>query len=507
MGSATIVQKGTPAMGRLGLILVVIALSSPLALGESVAPKLDAEGIQALSLPDVRIDSVAHDESGGFYDIDGFIGGTIGFEVLLPDEWNGRFAMGGGGGFVGSVQYATRGDVRRGYVTAGTDTGHQHVGLDAPWAYGDMLAQVNFGHLAVHRTAEVAKAFIRAVYGQDAEYSYFLGCSRGGGQAMIASQGYPEDFDGIVAGAPAFDWTGIAAVFIHTAQTLYPDPNVRDETFISQELLNKVYDSFMAQCDAADGVEDGIVADPRDVEFDVSKVPGITEKQAEAIQSIYDGVSNDDGLIYPGFSPGAEKYPSGWFAWISGPVPGLVEELNFPNATFGFGTEVAKNFIFHDKDWNYSTQSFDTWEEDSFVAGTILNGTNPDITPFKERGGKLVLWHGWADPALPPLATIDYYEEMLALDPDAADYARLFLLSGCLHCGGGPGPSSVNWLEVIVDWVENGMAPDKIVASKGRGSGAEPLTRPLYPYPLEAEYDGKGNPDSAESFLPMKPID
>src|SRR5690606_37315333 len=127
------------------------------------------------------------------------------------------------------------------------------------------------------------------------------------------------------------------------------------------------------------------------------------------------------------------------------------------------------------KDWDYSTQSFDTWDEDSFVAGTILNGTNPDITPFKERGGKLVLWHGWADPALPPLATIDYYEEMLALDPDAADYARLFLLSGCLHCGGGPGPSSVNWLEVIVDWVENGTAPDKIVASKGRGSGAEPL--------------------------------
>lgn len=435
-------------------------------------------------------------------DVKGVIGGHIRFELLLPDDWNGRFVMGGGGGFVGTVQNGAADSVKRGYATVGTDTGHEwSPGYMGAWAYTNLEAQVNFGHLAVHRTAEVAKALIRAHYGRDAAYSYFAGCSRGGGQAMMESQRYPQDFDGIVAGAPALDWTGVGATAITIAKTLYPDPSRLETNVLTREALEALQKSIIDQCDAQDGLKDGVIADPPSAHFDLAKVPGLTREQRQAIAVIYGGAHDQNGLIYPGFTSGAECDPNQWIAWIVGPAPQLLGESHVPDLMFAFGTQIYKYLVFNDPDWDYSTYDFSHFEKDTRLAASFLNATNPDLDAFHAHKGKLILWHGWADTALPAKATIDYYNRVQAHDPQSADYCRLFMVPGCFHCGGGPGVTEVDWLSVIVDWVEHGQAPDKIIASKKEKSG-DVITRPIYPYPETVIYKGSGDPAKAENFAP-----
>jgi feruloyl esterase len=468
---------------------------------------ISVEALRQLRLPDVTLDSVKpvipdtqrRANAAAYVEVKGTIGGHIRFELLLPDAWNGRFVMGGGGGFVGTIQNAARDSVNKGYATVGTDTGHQsEPGYLAGWALDDLEAKVNFGHLAVHRTAEVAKALIRACYGKDAAYSYFVGCSRGGGQAMMEAQRYPQDFDGIVAGAPAFNWTGIAATMVSIAKALYPDPAHLDSTVLSKEALQKLQAAVLEQCDAQDGLKDGVIQDPSSAHFDLSKVTGLTEEQHKAIEAIYQGARNAKGQIYPGFAPPAECVPDQWVAWLTGPVPAFAKD-HAPNLTFAFGTQIFKYLIFNQPDWDYSTYDFSNFDHDARLAASFLNATSANLNAFNLRKGKLLLWHGWADPALPAQGTIDYYRQIVAHDAWAGDYCRLFLVPGCLHCGGGPGAADVDWLSVIVDWVEGDKAPDKLVASK-RENGKVVMTRPLYPYPQVATFKGSGDPNSADSF-------
>lgn len=463
--------------------------------------------LRQVRLPDVTLESVRsvvpdpqkQPHAVEHVEVKGVIGGSIRFELLLPTAWNGRFVMGGGGGFVGSIQNAARDSVNRGYATVGTDTGHEwEPGYMAGWALDNLEAQVNFGYLAVHRTAEVAKAIIRAYYQRDTEYSYFVGCSRGGGQAMMEAQRYPKDFDGIVAGAPAFNWTGIAAAMVAIAQALYPDPAHLDSTVLSKEALEKLAAGILAQGDAQDGLKDGVVQDPPAMHFDLAKVPGLTEQQRKAIQVIYQGAQNAKGVIYPGYTPGAEVDPGQWVAWIVGPIPQLLAKDHVPDLTFAFGTQIFKYLVFDNPDWDYSTYAFANFQKDTRLAAAFLNATNPNLDALKAHRGKLILWHGWADPALPPQATLDYYSQVLAHDPQAQEYCRLFMVPGCLHCGGGPGASNVDWLAVIADWVEHGNAPERVIAS--RKEGGKTITRPLYPFPRIAVYNGTGDPDKAESF-------
>ncbi len=434
-----------------------------------------------------------------FVQVKGTIGGAIRFELLLPDDWNERFVMGGGGGFVGSVQNSARYSVYGGYATVGTDTGHQSSGTSATWAYNNVEAQLNFGYLAVHRTAEVAKALIRTYYGKDPTYSFFLGCSRGGGQAMMESQRFPGDFDGIVAGAPSFDWTGLAANAVTSQMTLYPDPAQLDHTALDHAALEKLSKSILEQCDGQDGLKDGVVQDPPSANFDLTKVEGLTDAQRKAIEALYGGARNGKELIYPGYTPGSECDPDQWTAWIVGPALYLRNE-HAPDLMFAFGTQIFKYLIFNNPDWDYSTYSFAHFDSDTHLAASYLNATNANLDPLKLRKGKLIIWHGWADPALPPQATINYYLQVKAHDSDAGDYCRLFMVPGCLHCGGGPGASEVDWLSVIVDWVEHSHAPERIIASKSAG-GKVVKTRPLFNYPATAHYKGTGDPNSADSFV------
>ena len=471
---------------------------------------LSIDDLRKVHLPDVVLDSVKQVEGNGsktasHLEVRGTIGGHIRFELLLPDSWNGRFVMGGGGGFVGTIQNGARDSVNKGYATVGTDTGHQsEPGYLATWALNDLEAKVNFGYLAVHRTAEVAKALIRAFYRAEPEHSYFLGCSRGGGQAMMEAQRYPNDFEGIVAGAPAFDWTGLAAMGVSIGKALYPDPAHLDSTVITKETLQNLQRAIIEQCDANDGLEDGVIQDPASAKFELSKVEGLTDEQRKALQAIYDGARNSQGLIYPGFTPAAECIPDQWIAWITGPAPMLLTRDHVPDLMFAFATQICKYLVFNQPDWNYATYDFANFERDFHQAGCYLNATNSDLSSLKARNGKLIIWHGWADTALPAQGTINYYQKVLSRDPQARDYCRLFMVPGCLHCGGGPGAAEVDWLSVIVDWVESSKTPEKLVASKHE-NGKLVMTRPLYPYPESAVFKGSGDANSADSFEPKRP--
>lgn len=442
----------------------------------------------------------------------GVIDAIIHFELLMPDTWNGKFLMGGGGGFVGSVQnhaqdgLSRRTALERGYATVGTDTGH--TGSGGSWALNNEEAKVNFAHRAVHRTTEVAKALIQARYAKDIEYSYFFGCSRGGGQAMIAAQRYPEDFDGLVAGAPAIDWTGFAAANIHSQQQVFPDPNNLETPVITKANRELLAESLRDSCDAEDGVADGILNDPQSCALAVAKLPScqagsgercLTETQRAAIEAIYAGPKIGGKQLYPGLPFGGETDAGGWDSWITraeqSPLsPGM------PNRRYFYGTELAKYFVFNDPDWSYAGYTFEDYEEMSAEAAALLNATDPDLSEFRDAGGKLILWHGWSDAGISALDSIEYYESVKQQNSSLQDYFRMFLMPGVGHCVGGPGPSSVDWITAMERWVEDDVAPYRLIASKFDPQGNKILERPLCTYPHSATYDGRGDPNVATSF-------
>lgn len=477
-----------------------------------------------LLLPDVRITEVVAIADSGLSTgpvkvphckVSGVIGQEIRFEMLLPDDWNHCFFMGGGGGYVGQVVNAALGTVNQGYATVGTDTGHEGNGIQAGWALNHLERQLNFGYLAIHRTAEVAKALIRAYYGSAPKLSYFTGCSRGGGQALMEAQRYPDDFDGIIAGAPAFDWTGFTAEMVQNVQLSFPDPENLAAPVVTIDNLKLLESRILGACDHLDGVTDGIMEDPRDCPFDLADIPAcpedlpgpdcFTKAQRAAIERVYAPAANQDGAIYPGQPFGGESHPQGWYPWITGTAGRAFEELGISSLQWGFGTEFLKYFVFGNPKWDYTQYNFSTWEEDTRLVSTFIDATNPNLSAFKNRGGKLILWHGWSDPALSALGSVEYYAQVEALDAKVRDYFRMFLLPGVLHCGGGPGPDKVDWDSVLVDWVEKGVAPEYVVAAKHDEGGQVVMTRPLCPYPQRAIYTGKGSSDEAENFVCQSP--
>ena len=457
-----------------------------------------------LKLPDIRITDAVQVPSAttgavraAHCRLDGVIGAEIRFRVLLPDRWNGKFFMGGGGGFVGTIQNSAEPTVNDGYATAGTDTGHQSTGADASWALNHLERQINFGYLAVHRTAEASKAIIASYYGRSPSRNYFSGCSRGGGQAFMEAQRFPADFDGIVAGAPAFDWTGFAAQMISNSQAVFPDPGKLGTPMFTLDELKMIETKVLEACDANDGVKDGVLDDPRQCRFDVNTLP-LSETKKAALKKVYAATTNREGEIYPPQPFGGEGQAAGWPAWITGGGPALAGQN--PTLRFAFGTNVFKYIVFNDPSWDYSTYDLSHWRKDTALAATFLNATNPDLSAFKSRGGKLVLWHGWADAALTPLASIRYHDQVYARDAGARDYLRTFMMPGVLHCGGGNGPDSVDWPSLIAGWVENGQPPERVIARKV-ANGAPSRTRPLCPYPQKAVYNGTGSTDDEKNFV------
>ncbi len=486
-------------------ISFALVLFACLASAQNVKPCKPCEELKKLQLPDVAI-LVAEANAGDtisnpnepwrgtvvikkpFCRILGRISKEINFEILLPEESNTRFLMSGGGGFVGTIQNDFQRKVDEGFATAGTDTGHEG-GADAKWAYNNMERQLNFGRLAIHRTAVVSKAIMQNYYCAGPSKSYFVGCSRGGGQAMVEAQYYPEDFDGIVAGAPAFAWPAIAAKFLQHSQLNYPDPKELTP-IVTKENLKLLHKEVLTQCDQLDGSADGILNNPGKCRFDFSKLPVcpnenpgstcFTKAQIAAIKSIYSPLVVNGDQIYPGFPFGGEAEDNSWDPWIT--VPGSAGQKE-PSLHYMFSTNIFKYLVFNDSTFDYSRYDFKNFATETAYASSYLDATSTDYSEFKKRKGRIIFFHGWNDAALSANATIEHYNGILKNDKDAQSYARLFLLPGVLHCGGGPGCDNVDWISLIIDWVEKMKAPDQIVASKM--AGGKTTTKNIFPYPKE----------------------
>jgi len=508
------------------LVIALIPFNTQAQVSTNKRSCKPCEELKKLQLPDltiIKVESKTKDTIKGqgtwippvfinvpFCRLEGRISKEIDFELLLPQQWNGRFLMAGNGGFAGSIQNNLLGYLDKGYAVVGTNTGHKGNGIQADWALNNMERQLNFGKLAVHRTAVVSKSIIEKLYCSAPAYSYFLGCSRGGGQAMMEAQQFPDDFNGIVAGAPAFDWPAIGAKFIRECQANYPDPKDLKHTVITNDNLKLLQKFVFEQCDQLDELKDQILNDPRNCQVDLSKLPVcsndvassgcFTKEQLNAVRSVYDPVIIDNTQVYPGFPPGLEAENGSWDVWISGTnsvMPGI------PSLHYMFGTEVFKYLVYNDPSWNYSQYDFKNFLKETAYAAAFLNATNTDYTSFKKLNGKMIMYHGWNDPALSALSTIRHYEEAMNKDNNLQSNIRLFMLPGVLHCGGGTGPDDVDWVLLIRDWVEKNKAPERIVLSK-IVNGKTVMTRPAFPYPKKAVYNGSGDANLEKNFSEKK---
>lgn len=429
--------------------------------------------------------------------------------ALLPDDWNGRFLMGGAGGFVGSVENQQESVVHEGYATVGTDAGHSSHPLLAAWALRDDRRIADYGHRAVHRSAEITKALIAAYYGRPPERSYFIGCSNGGREALMEAQRYPADFDGIVAIAPAFNFLELAAAFIRNVQAQYPTGDV-DAPVVTPAVLRLLAARVTQRCDAIDGVRDGTLENPEACTFTLASLPAcandvamdgcVTRAQRAALRTFTTPMTAGT-LRYPGWPFGDEADPAGWEAWITGPVASLVTLTGrtAPTVQGAFGTQFFKYFVYGDSAWRYVGYDLTRAARDGAKVSAEVSATNPDLSAFRARGGKLLLAHGWSDPALSARSTIEYFRAVQRRTPQASSFTRLFLMPGVLHCGGGSGCDDVDYRGVIVRWVEQGEAPSRIVARKLRGTQVV-RTHPLCAYPMSARYDGVGSTDDAAAF-------
>ena len=440
----------------------------------------------------------------------------IELEVWLPTSgWNGKLQGVGNGGFAGAIDDMQLGmALKGGYAATGTDAGH--VGTDARWALGHPEKVADFGYRGIHEMTRVAKAVIQGYYSKAAQYSYFAGCSDGGREALMEAQRYPEDYDGILAGAPANYWTRLQTMAAVDTQSLTADP----ASFIPPAKVPTIAAAVNAACDAADGVQDGVLNDPRQCHFDPATIACkagedsdkcLTGAQVAALKKIYAGLVNAQGhTLFPGYLPGAEGGPSGWGQWITGPAPAKSIIAFISSAYFS-------NMVYEKSDWDYKTLALEPGlqlaEEKT---GNALNAIDPNLKAFKARGGKLILYHGWNDPAIPALSTVNYYESVRAkMGADEMDsFVRLYMVPGMQHCVGGPGAA---WLgagfygpndpqrsveAALKQWVEKGAAPGTIIASKIEGNDyAHPkMTRPLCVYPQTARYKGTGDTNDAGNF-------
>ena len=442
----------------------------------------------------------------------------IRFEVWMPSSmWNGRFAGVGNGGFGGSIDFDSLGNlVAGGYVTAATDTGHHGNVTDATWALGHPEKVTDFGYRAIHETAEKAKALVAAFYGSGPKRSYFSSCSNGGRQALMEAQRYPADYDGIIAGAPANYWTSLLSSGVWQ-QALLQDP----AGAIPPAKLPAIEAAALAACDALDGVQDGVIDNPPACHFDPSKLlckgpendSCLTASQLTVLQKLYEGPKDAKGRqIFPGYSPGGQTGVGGWATWITGLRSGRA-------GGYLFSTQFFSQMVFQDAAWDLHTFNV---ERDSKTAadrlGAVLNAADPDLKRFQERGGKLIIYHGWSDPAISPLSTVDYFEsvEKKMGARNTGEFLRLFMVPGMQHCGGGPGPNSFTAPPdpqhdirlALEHWVEDGVAPHQIVATKYKGAGPASgieRTRPLCPYPQVAQWKGTGSTDDAANFACVEP--
>jgi hypothetical protein len=449
----------------------------------------------------------------------------IRFEVWMPSEaWDGRFNGVGTGGFAGSIDYLTLSlALKAGQASASTDTGHSGTSFDSAWAKGHPEKVRDYGWRAIHLTAVTAKKLVATFYGRDPQHAYFIGCSNGGRQGLMEASRFPEDYDGILAGAPAAVWTDVALSMINSTQA-----QLAPGAAILPEQAHLLQDEVLKQCDALDGQVDGLVDDPRRCQFDASKLAcGVSNSpqcfspaQVTALRRIYAGPRDAAGRqLVAGYSPAGSEVgtPSPMLGWegyllaqpdgrpqgerlVDGLLKNLIQEPFATPATFNLSQDPARLKASSASDLD----------------------ARPNLRRFFDRGGKLILWHGWADAAIPPEATLKFYEAIVRESGPRAQQSavRLFMVPGVQHCIGGTGPDVFGQLNApqpgdtpersmaaaIESWVENDRVPESIVARRGFGglmgmpaAGPE-RQRLICAYPAKAVLQVKAKPDAASSY-------
>ncbi|MGA7108587.1 MAG: tannase/feruloyl esterase family alpha/beta hydrolase [Terracidiphilus sp.] len=523
-------------MNRIRYVFVLIST-----LQSSLLFAADCSGLKNLKFADTTI-TVAESVTSGVLDIGGAeaplrdlpafcrVAGVmrpsndseIRFEVWLPPTgWNGRLLGSGNGGFAGSIYFdQMAGYLKRGYVVTGTDAGHQADGTDASWAYGHPEKVKDFGWRAIHLTTERAKQILSAYYGKAANKSYFDACSDGGREALMEAQRFPDDYDGILAGAPANAWSTMLAAGVGALQSLTAEP----KSYISDLKLPAIQRAVLEACDTLDGVKDGVIGNPAKCHFDPQVLackaedgPNcLTQPQIDSLKSLYAGIKDPRGkVIFPGFSMGDEK---GWKEWVVGEDPGASLSARFVQNYFRY-------IVTANPKWSALTANLDESMLQSKEKGAAdLDATNPDLSRFAAHGGKLILYHGWNDAAISPANSIAYFSHVEeAMGKEKVDtFVRLYMIPGMEHCSSGPGASAFGQFgmqtvkgpkfglfDSLESWVEKGSPDENIVATKyGRGANggmAAVFTRPLCAYPRVAQYKGNGDTNDAANYACVAP--
>ena len=476
-------------------------------------PVRTCESLASVALPNTTIESATVEAAtaarAAFCRVTAVVthppaGDRVKIFIGLPlSGWNGRFEGVGGGGFSGGSPNAILNPVAQGYAAGSTDTGHEggsgSFALDATGHLNWQLIRDN-AYLGIHEMTVTGKALAEAFYGKTPAHAYFNGCSTGGRQGLSEAQRYPADYDGILSGAPAINWTRL-----HMEQMWGTVVMLESKTFPAQCKYAAAQTGAIAACDAADGVMDGVIEDPRSCKFDPKQLVGtdiagcgaFTDDDANVIRQIWQGPRRQDGsFLWYGLQRGAD------FMGLSATAG--TPPMARPNP---ITLEWWRYFLNQNPKWDWSGLTRGAyeqyWEQSVEEFSAVLATDNPDLAAFRDRGGKIILWHGWWDQLIYPEGTIDYYQRVqkqMSGAENTSKFARLFLAPGVGHCAGGPGPQPSGQFEAVVRWVEEGKAPDTLTAVRRDQAGAIRRSRPLCPFPQMAKYKGTGSTDDAVNF-------
>jgi feruloyl esterase len=485
----------------------------PPPLFPGIKPGCSCESLTNVALPDTTVDSAILDPSNGWCRVTATVthppsADRVKIWIALPvTNWNGRFRGNGGGGFSGGSAGSLRGPAAQGYAAGATDTGHEggsgSFALDANGRLNWQAIQNN-AYLGIHDMTVVGKALALAFYGKAPRYSYFVGGSTGGRQGLMEAQRYPDDYDGIVSGCPAINWHRFIPAI------LWPQVVMVDaRNFVPRAKLAAATAAAVAACDPADGVKDGVIDDPARCAYDPKALVGtpvgdetFTESDADVIRKIWEGPRGQDGtFLWHGLARGTDLFA---LAGTSGsPLTGR---------PFSIPLEWFQYFLLQNPKWDWTTLTqagFEPlWRQSVEQYGAVIGTDDPDLSRFRDRGGKVIICHGLADQLIPAEGTIDYFkrvQQRMGGAEKTAQFARLFLAPGVDHGFRGAGPTPTGQMEAIVRWVEQGQAPDKLIAERRDSNGQVIRTRPLFPYPQVAKYKGAGSTDDAANFVSQMP--
>ncbi|MFI6097085.1 tannase/feruloyl esterase family alpha/beta hydrolase [Lentzea sp. NPDC051213] len=470
------------------LALLTAGIAPAVAASDTVRPVREcADLVREFAVPDAKTrvtSAVVVAGTTEFCDVRGKIEPNVGFQLKLPTQtYRGRYVQYGCGGFCGLIDdpaFPKCGPSFGDAAVAATDDGHEWPNgnpFDTEWAK-DQKARDDLFFRAPHVVSKVSKHLIGQFYGKGPRKSYFTGCSNGGREALVLAQRYPHDFDGIVAAAPAAPYTGLIGYQVWVTRNTIPN-----------EKIDVLHDAVIDACDGLDGLEDRQLDEPRLCRFDPATLAGqLTDDEIARVKRLYAGLSDERVRLYPGGQPyGSEQ---GWKWWMN-PRPEFGGSLSGQLADNGL-----KNLVYPIGQPGSSLETFEFTQREfrRLVPETVkANALSLDLREFRRSGGKLIIWHGAADQAIPAEGTLDYWQRLTG--GRQPDWARLFIVPSVQHCTGGDTLTTFDPLPELVSWVEGGRAPEKVIAT---GPGR---TRPVFPYPLRAEYDGSGSSNDAANFV------